>query len=111
MGRLVVRTVWSILPLPATSSAPNGTPGIPVARVLLLYTVMELTFCARPVGAEKWKVSTPVGKYIITQEENGLGYVCYSVDSPVGRRVETEVETLDEAEQIVTNHYHKHYAG
>ena len=79
--------------------------------MLLLYTVMDSSFCARPVGADKWKIKTPVGKYIITQEEDGLGNLRYWVATPVGRRIDDEADTLDEAEQIVTSHYQKHYAG
>ena len=72
---------------------------------------MELSFHARPVGADKWKITTPVGKYIITQEEDGLGKPGYWAETPVGRRIETEAQTLDAAEQFVSRHYNKHYAG
>jgi hypothetical protein len=70
---------------------------------------MELSFCARPVAPDKWKVTTPVGKYVITQEENNLGNLVYWIQSPVGRRLDDEATGLDEAEQIVSTHYQKHY--
>jgi hypothetical protein len=72
---------------------------------------MELSFHARLLAADKWKVTTPVGKYIITQEEDTLGNLFYWIETPVGRRIETGASVLEEAEQTVSNHYHKHYAG
>jgi len=72
----------------------------------------ELLFCARSLGADKWKITTPFGNYIIILEEDTLGEPCYWVETPVGHRIETEViNSLDEAEQIVSKHYHKHYAN
>jgi hypothetical protein len=72
---------------------------------------MELSFYARPVAAGKWKVTTPVGKYIITQEEDTLGNLFYWIETPVGRRIETCAGALEEAEQIVSSHYNKHYCS
>jgi hypothetical protein len=72
----------------------------------------ELSFYARPHGADKWKITTPFGDYIIHQEEDTLEDPCYWIQTPAGHRIETEViNALDEAEQAVSHHYHKHYAG
>lgn len=71
----------------------------------------ELSFYAHPIGADKWRITTPFGDYIITQEEDTMGDPCYWVETPAGHRLETDViSALDETEQIVSSHYHRHYA-
>jgi hypothetical protein len=70
----------------------------------------ELSFYAHPHGADRWKIATPFGNYIIKQEEDTLGEPSFWIETPAGHRIETEViNALDVAEQIVSNHYHKHY--
>jgi len=66
----------------------------------------ELSFYAHPLGADKWKITTPFGDYIINQEEDTFEDPCYWVETPAGHRLETEViNSLDEAKQTVARHY------
>ena len=72
----------------------------------------ESQYYAHPLGGDKWKISTPFGNYLIHQDEDSLEEPCYWIETPAGHRIETEViNALDVAEQIVSNHYHKHYTG
>jgi hypothetical protein len=70
----------------------------------------ELSFYAHPLSAGRWQIPTPFGNYIIHQEEDTLGDDCYWIETPAGHRLESEaINALDETEQIVSHHYHKHY--
>ena len=72
----------------------------------------ELSFYAHAMGADKWKITTPFGDYLIHREEDTLEEPCYWIETPAGHRIETEViNALDVAEQIISNHYHKHYTA
>ena len=72
----------------------------------------EISFYAHAQGVDQWKIVTPFGNYIIHGEKDTMGDTCYWIETPAGHRIETEViNALDETEQIVSNHYHKHYAA